>query len=285
LPALGLIVLAACTGGHGTPLPSSLLSATTTSQTTYPDLSNVSLPAIAGVTTVTVGLTPGGASINGQVVDDTGAPVPSATVHLERIVGNQVASADVTSGGDGTFNAPGIIGGLYRVRAWRPPDLAIVDPQIFFLGSSDAHSLTLQMQRFTGQQVSSSIAPDPPIIGEPANLVVLVSASTVDPDGTVRGQGQPGVQVSLAGQGSWVVSGSAAATTGPAGTAGWQVTCQQLGAQPLSVVIASGPTTPLDLPPCAPVPTTTTSTSTTSTSVPFGATTTTLHRQRAGPIQ
>jgi hypothetical protein len=191
-----------------------------------------------------------------------------------------VASADVAAAADGTFNAPGIIGGLYRVRAWRPPDLAIVDPQIFFLGAAETHTVSLQLQRFTGMQVSSTIAPNPPIIGEPANLVVLVGVSTVGADGVVRGQGKSGLQVDLAGSGSWAVTGSASRTTDAAGDATWEITCDSLGPQSLSVVVQSTNSFPLDLPACAPVPTTTTTT--TTTTLPGSSTSTSTTTKRKG---
>ncbi|MHB8464229.1 MAG: carboxypeptidase-like regulatory domain-containing protein, partial [Acidimicrobiales bacterium] len=229
------------------------------------------------VTTVAVSVTPGAAALNGQVLDDAGAPVGGATVHLERLVGTQLAVADVVALADGTFTAPGIIGGLYRVRAWRAPDLAIVDPQIFFLGSTETRTVNLQMQRFTGLQISSNIAPNPPIAGEPANLVVLVAASTVAADGTVHGQGKPGVEVVLTGDGAWSVAGSATATTGPTGTASWQLTCEALGQQSLSVIVGATNSFPLGLPACAPVPSTTTSTSAVAT-----ITTTTTIKRRTG---
>ena len=278
LPLAAVLVLAACTGGHSG-FPSSLLSATTTTATTFPDFSSVTLGAVGGVTTITVSVTPGTATVSGQVLDDVGAPVPSATVHLERVVGNQLASADVAAGPDGTFSAPGIIGGLYRVRAWRAPDLAIVDPQIFFLGASEAKSVNLQLQRFTGEQVTSSIAPSPPIIGQPANLVVLVAVSAVAADGTVHGQPKAGAQAALVGDGSWTVQGSASQTTGPSGTVSWQVSCGALGQQSLSVIV-DAKSFPLNLPACSPVPTTTTTTTgAPSTSSTISGETTTTRRR------
>lgn len=280
---LTFAVLVSCSGGHK-PFPSSLLSVTTTTPTTFPDYSSVTLGAVGGVTTLTISLTPGAANMNGQVLDDTGAPVPGATVHLERLVGNQVATVDIPAAADGTWKAQGIIGGLYRVRAWRPPDLAVVDPQIFFLKATDSQIVNLQLQRFTGVQVTSNIAPNPPIVGQPANLVVLVTVSAVAADGTVHGQGKPGVQVELTGGGSWAVGGSVSQVTGPQGTATWAVTCTALGQQSLSVVVDATNSFPLGLPACAPVPTTTTSSTSTTLTGPattLPGPTTTIKRRTA----
>ena len=42
----------------------------------------------------------------------------------------QVASVDATSQPDGRWTIPGILGGRYRLRAWRAPDMALTVPQI-----------------------------------------------------------------------------------------------------------------------------------------------------------
>lgn len=276
-----VLVVAACThGGHNKiPVPSTPV--TTEPVTTLADHSADSLGAVSGRTTLTIGLTPGSAALNGTVRADDGSPVPGAVVHLERIVGDQYASADVGAAADGTWTAQGIIGGLYRVRAWRAPDLAQTDPNIFFLGARDNSRVDLRVSKFTGVQVSSSIAPNPPIIDSPANLVVAVDAATVGEDGIVRGQGRGGVSVQLFGEGQWQVNGSLSKVTGSSGIAAWQMTCTSLGSQPLSVLVNGTDAYPLNLPACSPVPPTTTTPPTTvgnSTTTGFGQTTTTRRR-------
>ena len=273
-------LVAACThGGHAAKAVVPLTPLTTDPQTTLPDRSGDSLGDVSGRTTLTIPLTPGRAALNGTVSASDGTPVPGAVVHLERVVGDQFASADVSAAADGTWNAPGIIGGLYRVRAWRAPDLAQTNPAILFLGAADTTSVTLRVDRFTGVQVSAAIAPNPPIIDAPANLVVAVNVATVGPDGVVRGQGRSGVAVQLFGEGQWSIEGSLSKITGGGGTASWRLTCTALGTQPLSVLVNGTDAFPLDLAPCSPVPpTTTVPPSTTSTTV-VGETTTTVRRR------
>jgi len=266
-------VVVACSG-HAAPKPTVVPVVTTTTFTTLLDHSTESLAPIAGATTVPpVVITPGNATISGTVVDDTGAPVPGATIGLQRVVGDQLAQTTVASGGTGAWGAQGILGGIYRVRAWRAPDLAETTPQILFLPDSGTQSLTLTVAHFTGISVQASVAPSPPIIGEPANIGVLVTGSVVGTDGIVRSQGEPTVPVQIFGQGQWAIDGSPSQTTTAGGFAAWQGTCQQLGPQALSVLVDGTQAFPLNLPACIPVPPTTTSTSTTSTTV--GGTTTT----------
>jgi hypothetical protein len=279
------VVAAACSGSqHPHPTPAPVVVSTTTS-TTLVDHSTDSLPPIAGETTVPpVAVTPGSASMTGTVLDDTGAAVPGATVGLQRIVGSQLGQTTVLAGPTGTWVAQGILGGLYRVRAWRPPDLAEPAPQILFLADGAAQTLNLTVDHYTGISVAASVAPSPPIIGEAANLAVEVSLATVSSDGFVRSQVQPNVEVNLFGEGQWQIVGSTTQLTSASGVASWQGTCESLGAQALSVLINGTQAFPLNLPACAPVPTTTTttSTSTTTTLGPGGSTTTTTrpgHKQ------
>jgi hypothetical protein len=269
------VVAAACSGGGGSKAPSALVVVTTTSTTTPLDYSSVSLAAVAGATTMTISLTPGTSTINGQVLSDTGQPLPGADVHIERVVGNATAATDTATRADGTFAVPGLLGGVYRVRAWLPPDLALTTPQIFFLTEGQTYPLTLQLQKFTGIQVSASIAPNPPIVTEPANVAVQVTTATVGADGVVRGQGAANLPVQLFGSGAWAIDGPGTSTTNADGVVTWQVTCDTLGAQDLSVLVAGSQSFPLNLPGCVPVPTTTTSTTTTTTLVRGGRTTST----------
>ncbi|GAC1533638.1 MAG: hypothetical protein NVS3B12_13320 [Acidimicrobiales bacterium] len=271
-----MVVVAACTGGAHRAKPVAPLTPETTMPiTTLADHSSDSLDGVSGRTTLTIALTPGQATLGGVVAGPDGQPVPGATVRLERVVGDQLAAANVGSAADGTWTAARIIGGLYRVRAWRAPDLAQTTPNIMFLGSKETQMLNLRLDRFTGVSVSSSLAPNPPIIDSPANLVVAVNAATVGPDGVVRGQGRSGVAVQLFGEGQWQISGSPGRTTNASGIASWQLTCVALGNQPLSVLVNGTDTFPLNLAPCSPVPPTTTTAEAQTTTTQPGQTTTT----------
>lgn len=284
-------LVAACTGGGGgrPRVPSALPPLTITIPTTLVDHSSDSLGTVVGRTTLTIPpLTPGNATLGGTVIADDGSPVAGADIHLERVVDDQVGAADVSAAADGTWNVAGLLGGLYRVRAWRTPDMAQTNPDIFFMGGSETHTLNLRLARFGGEQVQSSLAPNPGVVGEPANLVVEVTAPSVGSDGVVKDEGRSGLPVELVGDGRWAVESPPTQTTSSSGLAGWALSCQAVGAQPLSVVVNGTDTFPLDLPPCVPVPPTTTTTttlptsSTTATSLP-GATTSTTTRAKHRP--
>lgn len=265
--ALGLAVsLAACSPGGVKPLPPPPTTQPRPSTTAVPDYSDVTLKEVPGRTTTSIPLGPGKAAINGVVVGPEG-PVPGAVVRLERLVDESFAALDVATSADGTFVVPNLLGGRWRVRAFRPDDLALVKPELFFLGEAEAKALTLPLDRYQGVNVASALAPDPPVTGEPANLLVQVTLQSVDAQGVVRAVPVPGVRVQLMGNGDWRVEGGNVQLTDAAGRALWRVRCESPGRQPLSVLVADDESFALQVPDCVSPPPTTTTSSTTSTTV------------------
>lgn len=252
LAAAGITLLlgGACTEGEVEPLPAPpSVPATTT--TVAVDFSGIALKSVPGRTTTTVALQPGQSTISGTVVGPNG-PVPQAIVRAERIVGDASASVDMVAGADGSFAFAGILGGRYRVRAWKPaPDsLALTEPEVFFLASRESKVLALTVRPFQGVSVSTDIAPNPPLVDELANLVVQVVDQQVDAQGIVRAVPVVGARVELFGAGDWRLRSPAAQLTDAGGRANFALECQRTGAQPLSAVVGDNLTFPLELPPC-----------------------------------
>jgi hypothetical protein len=274
LGACVALAMAGCTGGddddsaEGT---STTVDASTTT-TARVDFSKVELPPVEGSTTTTLALGPGRAALEGVAVAPSGAAAAGAIVRIERLVGDAVAVADVPVGLDGRWSLSDVLGGRYRVRAWLAPDLAMVEPTIFFLEHDERKQLDLRLEEFSGTVAVAATNPDPPFVDEPAVLAVRVVSRVVDEQGIVRSTPQPGVQVQLAGSGQWIVTSSNPTTTDSTGTANWSVECLETGAQPLSVLLGASDVLPLDVPACvsAEPPE-----STTTTSSPSGSTTST----------
>jgi predicted small lipoprotein YifL len=242
------IAVAACTKKTGYDFPPPP-STNPDESTTLPDFSSVRLAAVPGRTTTTVDNSPGQAHIAGFVVAPQGA-VPGASVHVERLVGDTVLAIDVATNPDGSFHVDNVKGGRYRLRAWRMPDLAMTTPQVFFLnGNENKTNVNLQVNHYTGTNVAPAIAPNPPRVGDPANLAVQVTTVVVDPTGVVRATPLVGVQVDLQGSGGWQVQQSSTSFTDVNGEVIWSLTCTAPGNQPLSVAVA-GTGYPLNLPPC-----------------------------------
>jgi hypothetical protein len=248
--AASLLTGAACQPKTVEPLPPApKVPATTT--TTIVDTSGVNLAGVPGRTTTTVVMGPGRATLEGSVGGPDG-PVPGAVVHAERLVGDAVATIDVLTGDDGRFSIPNVFGGRYRLRAWKasPDDLALVQPQVFFLEGSEKKAVNLALNRYQGVTVTAAIAPDPPLINAPSNLVVQVVDRTVDANGIVRSVPTPDVRAELFGTGDWRVQTAVATTTDVGGRARWTLECRRTGQQPLSVVIGETSTFNLNLPAC-----------------------------------
>ena len=182
-----------------------------------------------------------------------------AQVHLERVVGDQTAVLDLTAGTDGSWSASGVLGGTYRIRAWRPPDLALTAPLVVFVGATENHGVTLKLTTYSGQEVNGSIAPDPPIVGQEASLLVRVATVSVGADGVVRATPQVGLPVELSAAAGWRIDSNPSGVTSAAGTAVWQLSCDTIGADQLSAAVNGITDTTLTVSACAPVPTTTTS--------------------------
>ena len=283
--AVALAVLAAgCEAKAVEPLPPAPKVPETTT-TTVVDYSGVGLAGVPGRTTTTVAIGPGRATLEGTVTGPDG-PVAGAVVHAERLVGDAAATLDVLTGEDGRYVIPNVFGGRYRLRAWKaaPDNLTLVEPQVFFLEGSEKKGLNLTVNRYQGVSVTAAIAPDPPLIEAPSNLVVQVVDRAVDPGGIVRSTPIPDVRAELFGTGDWRVLTPVATASDAAGRARWTLECRRVGQQPLSVVIGETTTFNLNLPACTVPPPTgdelapteeTTSTTAAGTPASTPATTTT----------
>lgn len=264
--AVGAVVATTgCTvgGGIDVDFPEPPPRPATTTTTLPPAPGSVVLVSVPGRTTLPPPTAVPGPSALGGVVRGPDGPVPGATVRVERFVDSGTVTTDLISALDGSWRLEGIPGGRYRVRAWRPPDLA-GRPTVLFLEAARPAMLDLVVERRDGLVATAAVAPDPPIVGEPAGLGVAVAERVVDDQGIVRATPLAGAAVELLALGAWSVRPPVATVTDGSGRAGWQVTCRAAGDQGLAVAVGDV-VLHLTIPPCAvPPPPTTTSTSTTT---------------------
>ncbi|HUF33304.1 MAG TPA: carboxypeptidase-like regulatory domain-containing protein [Acidimicrobiales bacterium] len=279
LAPLLLATIVGCSSPRGfqaLPEPETVTTLEATS-TSRPDRSQVRLREVRGTTTTTtvaiVGAG-GDATLVGRV-DGPNGPVGGATVLIERFVGGEVAAVMVPTAPDGTWNLPDVLGGRYRIRAWRVPDLALIRPTILFLRSGQTRGVEQRLELVERERVDTVAAPNPPIVDEPTNLKVRLSTWAVDDDGIVRSRPRPGVSVRLGGTGSWSVRSANPVTTGSDGSATFTLVCQTTGRQPLVATLDGTDTVMLVVADCTTAPTTTTTTDGTATTDPGGGSGTT----------
>jgi hypothetical protein len=264
-------VLAGCSHDDVNLPPPSSTSSTESPTTTVADYTGVSLAPVRG-TTSTTAERPGHARLVGVVNGPDGA-VPGAIVRAEHLVGDAVYRHDVTVGPDGRWDLANVPGGRYRVRAFLAPTYAQVEPQVLFVKDGEQKTLSLRVDRFGNDapRVQAVMAPDPVVVGNPANLVVRVSGQTVDGAGKVRTQPVAGLVVSLYGSSQWAARSTTTYVTGANGEAYFQLACRFSGTERITASIGTDPT-PVSLPASTcvePAPSTTSTTApTTSTTRP-----------------
>jgi hypothetical protein len=242
------LLLSGCASSSVASLPAPPTTVSPVSTTSEPNLVGGYLEPVPGIsTTTTAALGPGTSTLAGVVTGPSG-PVPGAVVQLQRVTapGSPPATDELASLADGSWRLAGVLGGVYRIRAWRPPNLALVDPITVFVTAGETRQVQMQLQQYSGTIVSSSMAPRPPVVGQPSNLVVQVTTTSVDGAGIVRAVPVTGAMIYLSGSSEWTIEGENPTTTDASGQAAWQLICGAAGSQPLSVTVGGSEVQAID---------------------------------------
>ena len=228
------------------PPPPPATSTTAPATTTTTEL--VTVPGRPrATTTVATDILGGGATISGTVSGPQG-PVMTAVVHVERLVGSNVATMDVVATG-GVFNVTGVRGGHYRVRAWNRPDLVQLEPETFFLAADEQKSLDLHVIKVGDLNLETTVDPNPPPGGAPFTATVFVYAATVSDQGAVQAIPRPSLPVLLVVGSGLQLQSPASAVTDTGGRAAYRLQCTAGGRQGADLITANT-RLPLDLPAC-----------------------------------
>ena len=255
----------------------------TTSSTEPIDLTSVVLEPIAAGkgTSTTRPLGGGKAAIFGKVIDSDGRPVPAAFVRATYYGDpSKPEMIEALSAEDGTYRFEQVLGGRWRIRAWKAPELATLEDNVFFLGYTEQRAMDLKVKAATDIVVTSNMAPNPPFIGTPVELAVLVLTQSVDEEGVVHRSPVGGAAVTLDIQGKWSLVGEATQATEFNGRTAWQLTCNEVGPQVINAFVA-GRDWPLNVPACHDPLETTTTTATTTTLPPGGSTSSTKPKPKS----
>ena len=264
---VGLVLATgACSGSDSevAPAPSTAVvqETTTAPTTTTPPTTTRSTTSTTGVprttVTTTVTLGPGDASLVGTVSGPTG-PIDGAIVRVERLVGKAVATVDVTTAGGGTWQLPSILGGSYRVRAFKAPDGGTSATETFFLAANERRNLDFKLTPAGGERITAVVNPSPPRVNQSAILTITVGTARVDDQGRTAQVPRPGLVLTLGlapGQGLQIETPPNALTDSN-GAASWQFRCTSEGSNTFTLMIGTG-VTRVVIPNCGPpAPTTT----------------------------
>ena len=147
----------------------------------------------------------GKSSIEGTVIGPDG-PVEGATVNIERHTVDGTASTEVTTNADGSWESTELIGGRYRIRAWKPFELTMNSSEVLFVVDAESVNLDLAVAPIDPALKLRFASPGEVVVGFTATVAVSVTTSSVDHDGfeLVTGVGEqtvtltpgPGIMVS-----------------------------------------------------------------------------------------
>lgn len=261
------LLAAACSDGKPAAAPdTTVVAETTTTPTTAPatttarptTTSTTLKPTTTSSTLLAMG--PGDASIVGTVRGPSGG-VDGAIVRVERLVGKAVVSTDATTSGGGSYSVATILGGSYRVRAFKPPDFASSPVEAFFLAANERKVLDLTMPAGGGERITATVNPNPPRVDQTATLTIQIGTGRVDDQGRLTLTPRPGVPLILTPAAGLALEGTPQATTDGNGSAAWRIRCLAEGANTFQLTVGTG-ITQVKIPACAtgappPAPTTT----------------------------
>ncbi len=239
---------AACGDSNKPPPPPPSTAPTTTEPATTTTAEIVTVPGRPRpTTTLATEILGGQARIAGTVVGPSG-PVTTATVRVERLVGTEVTTTDLTAT-NGAFNLPSIRGGHYRVRAWNRPDLVQLEPEVFFLAADETKTLELRMIKVADVSVETTIEPNPPPPNDVFTATVFVYAGSVNEEGILHAIPRTSLPVVLAVGSGLQLESPSTATTDAGGRASFRLRCVTAGPHPADLIVANLRIS-LGLPPC-----------------------------------
>ena len=259
------LVTVACSDDKPSAAPDTTVAETTTTTTTAAPSTttrpSTTVTTVRPTTTLTtlLAMGPGEASIVGTVRGPAGA-VDGAIVRVERLVGKDVVSADVTTSAGGSYALATILGGSYRVRAFKPPDFASSPVEAFFLAANERKVLDLNMPAVGGERITATVNPNPPRLAQTATLTIQIGIGRADDQGRPVITPRPGVLLVLTPAAGLALEGTPQGLTDSNGSVTWRIRCLVEGASTFQLTVGTG-VTQVRIPPCAagaPPPTPTT---------------------------
>jgi hypothetical protein len=243
------VLAAACSSGDDASAPTTTAPPPeTTAEPTTTRLTTTTSGVPRTTTTIPLEILSGAATLSGTVVGPQGTVI-GAIVRVERLVGSEVATMDV-SAATGSFSLVAIRGGRYRVRAWKTPDLVQTEPVILFLAADETKSLELRLIRVSEVNVQTTVTPNPPPPGEAFTISLFVYAGSVTDQGVVQASGRAGQEVQIILGPGLLLEGAERQVTDGSGRVSYRARCVATG--PVFAELALSPALrfPVTLPNC-----------------------------------
>ena len=155
----------------------------------------------------------------------------------------------ITAGG-GAWQLTSILGGSYRVRAFKAPDFAPSPVESFFLAANERRNLDFKLGPGGGERITAVVRPDPPRVDQSSTITITVGTSTVDAQGRSVLAPRPGLPLVLAERQAVFLESPQNQVTDAGGAATWQFRCTMEGAAAFTLTVGNG-VTQVPIPGCA----------------------------------
>lgn len=164
-----------------------------------------------------------------EVVDGAVVPAVGATVSIERVTIDGTASAQLSTGTDGSFAFTGLLGGSYRVRAYMPGVSSSGPAVVRFVADGSANDLQFALSGPNAAVSLDLVGPPEISTAAPATVAVVASAESVDQLGRFVRVPISGVRVSLSGSSAASIVSADQVFTDSGGAARFLISCDVPG--------------------------------------------------------
>jgi hypothetical protein len=190
----------------------------------------------------------GRVTVRGRVLDGTDG-VGGASVSIERIVGDRSAQITLTADGNGRYEAANLQGGLYRIRAWRAPDLSMQQSQVHFVSERQVLDANLAVNEEADSRFTATFDSGEARVGRSYTVSVEFRSSQVNAEGIIEDAPVANQITLIEVSDPLVLESRVIATSGRDGIARFSMRCSKVG-QGRIVVIASGNRRNVSVPSC-----------------------------------
>ena len=144
-----------------------------------------------------------------------------------------------------------ILGGSYRVRAFKAPEYAQSQTESFFLAANERKTIDFKLAAVGGDKIVTAVNPSPPRVDQPAIVSITIGVGAVDSQGRPALTPRAGVVLTMTPGPGIALESSPQARTDANGTAAWQIRCAVEGANTILLAGSPGASTQLTIPACA----------------------------------